>query len=695
MRAGRLAIFACLALVTLVLTSLVLDRLLPPDLSRLAASPVVEDRHAVMLRAFRTADGQWRLPADPKIVSPNYLHMLLAVEDKRFFDHHGVDPLALTRAIWQLATRGHVISGGSTLTMQVARLLEPRPRTVRSKAIEMFRAFQLEARMGKADILRAYLTLTPMGGNLEGVRAGSLAWFGKEPAVLSDAEAAMLVALPRAPRATRPDGHQAHAQAARRRVLVIAGDAGLIDEAGQTAANATPVPNRRRPLPSLTPHLTERLIADGFASSPIRTALDGRMQTDLERLLRGTLDGLARPINVAAILADWHTGEVLARAGSADYYDVARRGMVDMTRAIRSPGSTLKPFVYGMAFDGLLAHPASLVRDEPTRFDDYAPHNFDGGFDGDVTVRHALQASLNLPAVVVLQRIGPVAFVDRLRSAGLSLLFADATVAPSLPVVLGGVGITLDDLVAGYAALADGGIVKPLIERLGTSADDRRAMEPLMRRPAADVIVDILAGVPPPKGFAGRAGRIAYKTGTSYRFRDGWAVGFDGSRVAGIWIGRADGATCQPCVGAVAASLLFKLFDLLPPDPLSARMLSPVFAGPPPPALVRLGPSMQVRHQDAPHIAFPLAGARLLVDDTAPEIHISVQGGARPYRWIADGHPIESQPFTRDAVWRPTEGFSTLTVVDALGHSDDVKVRVVRRGEASAVDDPPTAQDKR
>ena len=665
-----------------------LDRAFPPDLSRLKPSPVVEDRHGAMLRAFRTADGQWRLPVDSAAVSPNYLRLLVAVEDKRFRSHHGVDPLAVVRAIRQLVTRGHVVSGGSTLTMQVVRMLEPRPRTLRSKVIEAFRALQIEARMSKPAILSAYLTLAPMGGNLEGVRAGSLAWFGKEPRLLSEPEAALLVALPQSPRATRPDAHALRARAARDRILARALDAGLLD---RSAATAAPVPTRRLALPFLAPHLAERLVAaDPAAVEPIRTAIDARVQADVERLLRGTLDELPQPVNLAAIVADWRTGEILARAGSGNYRDAARRGTIDMTLAVRSPGSTLKPFVYGMAFDGLLAHPASLVRDEPTRFDDYAPHNFDGGFDGDVTIRRALQASLNLPAVVVLQRLGPVVFAQRFREAGLPLTFDDDTVAPSLPVVLGGTGMTLGRLVAAYAALADGGSVKPLVERYGLERP-RGGEAALMRRPAADAVVDILAGVPAPKGFASRSGHVAYKTGTSYRFRDGWAIGFDGGRVVGVWMGRADGATCAPCVGAGAAGMLFRLFDLLPPDPLAPRSLAPVFAGPPPPSLVRVG-AARAPVGDAPRITFPLAEARLLVDDTSPEVRLAVEGGRRPYRWIVDGHRVESLPFARETSWRPGEGFSRVTVVDALGRSDEVKVRIVERGADDADAPGPTAQ---
>ena len=397
----------------------------------------------------------------------------------------------------------------------------------------------------------------------------------------------------------------------------------------------------------------------------------------MQRVLRQTLNEVPRPVTTAALVADWRTGEILADVGSGNYFDASRRGAVDMTRAVRSPGSTLKPFIYGMAFDRLLAHPASLVRDEATRFDDYAPHNFDGGFNGDVTVRHALQASLNLPAVLVLQRVGPIAFADAFRQAELPLQFG-AGAAPSLPLALGGVGTTLHDLVAAYAALADGGAVKPLVEQRSGESSHAEGRN-LLTRAGADAVVDILVGLPPPRGSARRTTSVAYKTGTSYRFRDGWAIGFDGIRVIGVWMGRADGGSCTGCVGVAAAGILFRLFDLLPPVPLPSPTLAPFFAEPPPPALVRLSADPAEKPADTPRIAFPLPGARLLVsEDPAGEaIKLSVEGGQRPYRWLVDGTPVASRPFAREAAWRPTgDGFATLTVVDALGRSDEVKVRI-------------------
>lgn len=655
-----------------------IELIFPLDLSRLEPSPVVEDRRGAMLRAFQTSDEQWRLAARPAEVSDTYVRMLVAVEDRRFWRHPGVDPIAMARALGQFATHGGVVSGGSTLTMQVVRLLEPRPRTLGSKAIEMVRALQLEAHMSKAEILSAYLTLTPMGGNIEGVRAGSLAWFGKEPKTLSDAEAALLVALPQAPRRNRPDRHPQAAEAAREKVLALAAREGVIDAAAQRSALSAPLPSHRRDLPQLAPHLAERLVREASdTSKPIRTALDAGTQAGLARVLRQTLDELPRPVNVAAIVADWRTGEVLAEAGSGAYYDARRNGMIDMTRAVRSPGSTLKPFIYGLAFEGLLAHPNSLVRDEPTRFDDYAPHNFDGGFNGDVTVRQALQASLNLPAVITLQKVGPVAFAARLKAAGLPLVFNDASVAPSLPMALGGAGVTLPELVEAYAALADGGVVKPLVERLDLPPPATRKV--LMTRSAADAIVDILAGMST-RDRGPHGSRIAFKTGTSYRFRDGWTVGFDNSRVIGVWMGRADGGTCITCVGVASAGILFRLFDTLAPDPLTPRTLTPVFAGPPPAALTRLAPAAGLSHAGDPRIAFPLAGAHLLIDTGSPDIKLSVAGGRRPYRWIIDGRAVDSRAFAHDTAWHPTgEGFSTITVIDAQGRSDEVRVRVVGR----------------
>lgn len=679
----RVALAACAALLAIFVAAVALDRRFPVPTTRLSeVSAVVSDRAGVPLRIFLTRSGRWRLAAEPDAVSPNYLKMLVAVEDKRFWSHPGVDPLALGRALVQRVRQGHTVSGASTLTMQVARLLEPRPRTLRSKAIELVRALQIEAHWSKRDILAAYLRLAPMGRNIEGVAAGSLAWFGKGPEHLSDAEAALLVALPRDPTRLRPDRFAARATAARTRVLRLAAADGALDPAALPSALAAPMPAARLPLPDLAPHLAERLAKGAPEDGRVTTTLDAALQRGVERQLAAALADLPRPVTLAAIVADWRSGAVLARVGSAAYFDARRAGAVDMTRALRSPGSALKPFIYGMAFDGLEAHPGSLLRDATTRFDDYAPHNFDGSLSGDVTVREALQRSLNLPAVTVLDRLGPVVFTEHFRAAGLRLDLGPGDAAPALPIALGGAGTTLESLVAGYAALAGGGKAVPLRER-PDAASSAEPSAPLFGRDAADAVTDILLGVMPPEGSGAQPGRIAFKTGTSFRFRDGWAVGFDGARAIGVWMGRADGGSCA-CLGASAAAVLFRLFDLLPPAPLPPRPLSPIFAGPPPQALVRLGrDGAPVVEAEGPRIAFPVAGSRLPVDRDGPtEVKLAASGGTRPYRWLVDGQPIDSHPFARDAAWRPDGfGFFKLTVIDASGHEDRTDVRIIPRDE--------------
>ena len=671
MRWWRLGIIAGGA--TIIVAALVADRLLPPPLERAAVlSATVLDRDGALLRPFTTPDGTWRLAAAPEEVSRRYLAMLLAVEDRRFLVHPGVDPLALLRAAGQLVRHGRVVSGGSTLTMQVARLLEPRPRTPAAKLIEIGRALQLESRLSKREILRIYLALAPFGGNLEGVRAASLAWLGKEPDRLSDAEAALLVALPQAPGRLAPDVAPSRAKAARQRVLARAQEAGVLDAAAFAAAAASPLPRARLAMPRHAPHLAERLLAErGEGGLALRTTLDLGLQMRVEGLLHAAIGRLPVPIDVAAVVVDHRDAEIRAWAGSGDYLSASRPGMIDLARAVRSPGSTLKPLVYGVAFDELRAHPASLIRDAPTRFNDFAPGNFDGGFDGEVTVREALQRSLNLPAVTMLERVGPVAMAGRLRHAGIELRFGAGNAAPGLPLVLGGVGSTLEDLVVAYAGLAEGGAV-----RRPTAIADAEPSPPrrLIGERAAAQVQAILQGVPRPVGYRAAAPAVAYKTGTSYRYRDGWAIGWDGRHAAGVWVGRADGASCTPCNGpGGAAPLLMQLFSLLPPHPLAPPATADNDKAPP--ALARIDRLPGSLDRTAPVIVFPPDGAVLQAGAAA--VRLEVEGGERPFHWLIDGRPLPSPAWRRTAAWRPHgDGFARLTVLDARGRSAEARVRI-------------------
>ena len=484
----------------------------PPPLANAdRISVTVLDRHGQLLRAFTTPDGRWRLPVEPEDVDQRYLTMLLAFEDQRFRSHHGVDMLALGRAALQLVANGRIISGASTITMQVARLLEgEHDRSLAGKFRQMIRALQLEASLSKDEILRLYLRLAPFGGNLEGVRAASLAYFGKEPRRLSVGEAALLVALPQSPEVRRPDRSPEAARRARGRVLARLVAAGTISAADAGRASHETVPTARVEFPKLAPHLAESEVAREAHLDIHRLTLDRDLQASLETLARSHARGLGDRLSAAILAIDHRTGEVLAHVGSSDYLDPTRLGAIDMTEAVRSPGSTLKPVIYGLAFEAGFAHPETLIEDRPARFGSYAPKNFDEDFHGTVSVRQALQQSLNIPAVKLLNVVGPSALVGRFRRVGLPpALAGDAE--PTLAIALGGVGFTLSDLAGIYVALARGGEVVPIVHRQGSGSAARAAAfttEPLLSAVAAWYVTDILKDSPPPASAFTRPYRL-------------------------------------------------------------------------------------------------------------------------------------------------------------------------------------------
>jgi penicillin-binding protein 1C len=343
-----------------------IDTAPPPDM-RIATSTLMLDRDGRLLRAFTVADGRWRLPVDLNAVDPTYVAMLLAYEDCRFESHPGVDALALMRAGWQLLSQGGIRSGGSTLTMQLARLLETRStRDAGGKLSQIRTALWLERRLDKDAILQAYLTLAPYGGNLEGLRSASLAWFGKEPRRLTPAEAALLVALPQSPETRRPDRLPEAARRARDRGLEHVRLAGVIDADEAAAARAEPVPTARLDAPILAAHLTDRLRRAHPERAVHRLTLDAGLQERLEQLANARSAALGQRVSMAILVADHGRGGILASVGSAGLFETARQGHVDMTRAVRSPGSALKPLIYGLAFEDGRAHPESLIEDRPS-----------------------------------------------------------------------------------------------------------------------------------------------------------------------------------------------------------------------------------------------------------------------------------------------------------------------------------------
>jgi penicillin-binding protein 1C len=647
------------------------------ELPSLALDTSVEvlDRDDDLLRAYTVADGRWRMAVDLADVDPDYLAMLIAFEDKRFYDHSGVDPRAVLRAGWQAATSGHVVSGGSTLTMQVARLLEETGTGAWGGKLRQMRvALALERRLGKDQILSLYLHLAPFGGNLEGVRAASLAYFGKEPRRLTPAEAALLVAIPQSPESRRPDRAADRAEDARAKVLARAAKAGIIDADQANGALTEPVPGLRKPVPALAPHLADRARAADPNARLIRLTVKRSLQRALETLATEAVAGKAEELQVAIVVADHLSGEILASVGSAAFQADARQGFVDMTQALRSPGSTLKPLIYGLAFDEGLAHPETLIEDRPTAFGTYQPQNFDKLYRGTIRVREALQMSLNIPVVSLTEALGPAKLLVAMRRAGMKVKLPGDQ--PGLAVALGGVGVTLEDMVQMYAAIARGGVALPLTYRRdGMRPEGERVLSAV----AAWQVADILAGLAPPPGAP--ENRLAYKTGTSYGHRDAWAIGFDGAHVIGVWMGRADGTPVPGAFGAeVAAPVLFQAFNRLKPEldpqgpPPSATLLVSNAQLPQPLQRFRSRSAAFETAADAPQVTFPPDGAEV---ELLPEgLLVRVRGGTAPFTWMADGVPVIVAMRDREAMLPlPGQGFVTLSVIDAKGQSARTTIR--------------------
>jgi penicillin-binding protein 1C len=626
-----------LVLALIAATGLTLDRLFPPNLTRLATSgSEILDREGRTVALFPAPGGVWRFRATADDVAPVLLDTLIRTEDRHFWYHPGVNPLSLLRATIQAVRTGRVVSGGSTLTMQAARLLEPRPRTVRSKLIEIARALQLEWRYSKRDILGIWLTLAPYGGNLEGVRAGSMAWFGAQPRTLDPAQAALLVAIPRRPEALRPDRHPDAARALRDRVL---------------HADGGEVPHVRQP----APHHARQAVWSLRGPAVVRTTLDAPLQMALERLATERLHRMPDRASMAILVLDARTRAIIAAVSGTETPDEARSWALDLTRAVRSPGSAMKPFIYAMGFEDGIAGPDTPVEDLPRHFGTYAPEDFDRGFAGNVTAAEALRRSLNLPAVALLDQIGPARFQARLRLAGVTLRLP-ANAAPSLPLALGGAGITLRDLTGLYASLAtDGAAMTPRL----TPAPPGPAV-PFLQPRAAEAIAGVLTQPLPDSGVPG----VAWKTGTSWGGRDAWSVGFDRAHVVGVWVGRPDGTPLPGATGrGLALPLLARVFENLPAAP---RDLTPVSRGPV--AKPRVAASNGLR------LLFPPPDAVLSADGP---ITLRAMGGQRPLTFLVDGAPLATDPARRDVSWLPpAPGFYRLTVLDADGAAARVAVRV-------------------
>ena len=678
-----------------------MKRLAPVDLTdEFNTSVIVVDRNDQLLRAFTTTNGRWRLPLSQTDVAPHYYELLLNFEDKTFYKHNGIVPKAFLRAAWQWGRNGRIISGGSTLTMQVARLIAAHSslhqgknasqhrRSLWTKLEQIKLALRLEKHLSKQQIMELYLQLAPFGGNLEGVRAASLAYFGKEPKSLSLAEAATLVAIPQSPEYRRPDRFPARAKKARNRVLHRAFINGVISQGDYLYAARQKMISKRLAFPMIAPHLSEQVTADTKKKTIIKTTLRRHLQEKLETLARSHAHRLGKGLSAAILVVDHQTGDVLSHVGAADYFDHDRFGPIDMTGRVRSPGSTLKPFIYGMGFDAGLAHPETLIEDAPVRYGLYAPENFDGKFHGTVTLRKALQTSLNVPAVKLLASIKPARFSARFRYAGVH-----KNIPNNLAIALGGVGFSLYDLTKAYLHIANPESaveLKSLYSDKPITQSKVFKHRPLLSRQAAYYVSHILRGATPPKNA--KPGELAYKTGTSYGYRDGWAVGFDGKHLVAVWIGRPDGGATTNLTGIGAAGpLLFDTFQHIGEKRVPFRVAPPGILRAsgddlPPPLRYfdkkkrRLAANIQEPSIDKVQIAFPPKGAEFFMSHQKRnnfQIALKASGGKLPLTWLVDGRLISSKAYKRESAFHPNEkGFIEFSVIDALGKTDRVQVRV-------------------
>ncbi len=616
---------------------LIADRLFPlplPDARRDGAS-VVLAQDGTPLRAFADADGVWRYPVTPEEVSPLYLEALQTYEDRWFRLHRGINPLAMLRGAAQMLWHRRVVSGGSTLTMQVARLIEPIPHTWRGKLRQMARAVQLEWHLDKDEILALYLNYAPFGGTLQGVQAASYAYLGKPANELSHAEAALLAVLPQAPSRLRPDRWPERAQRARDKVLerMVALDVWHADEVADARAEQVVARELQPPLHAAL--AAERLRRAQPGSRRIQSTLDADLQTRIETRVADWVDRLPPRTSAAVIVARTHDMATLAYVGAARFGDAESFGHLDMVQAWRSPGSTLKPFLYGLALDDGLIHSQSLLVDAPQAFGNYRPGNFDQRFRGPVSAHDALRESLNVPAVALLDALGPARFSARMAHAGAPLRLPRGA-EPNLSMILGGTEARLEDLVGIYAALQRDGLAAHPRLLSETPLEERRLLSPgaawIVRRMISE---NTRPGTLEERIDTSRHAQLAWKTGTRYGFRDAWAIGATPGAVIGVWIGRPDGTPLPGQYGAITAlPLLFAINDLLPrslnlpPTPMPASVASDAICWP-------LG--QRERDTETAHCIRRLE-AWILDDTVPPTLAGSGEAPPAPLGYLRDRH---------------------------------------------------------
>ncbi|CAN2042089.1 Penicillin-insensitive transglycosylase / Transpeptidase-like module [Candidatus Magnetomoraceae bacterium gMMP-15] len=559
----NILIFITICIAVFLISDRLFPLLVPQDSENFAITITAND--GSVLRSFPDKKGVWRYHIRINQVSPLYLEALINYEDRFFWYHPGINPVSLLRAMRQYLIYKKPMSGGSTLTMQVARIFHPHLKTISGKLKQIFRALQLEFHYTKEEILTFYLNYAPFGGTIEGVQAASFSYLGKSTENLSHAEAALLAVLPQAPSRLRPDRHPERAAQARNKVLKRMADFGLWDIEIIKEAKIEKVISRFKQRRILAPLLSRRLKKKASPFTPVRTTIDLFIQQTVENLIKTFIKETPERTSAAALVVENKSLAVKAYVGSGDFFDNSRFGHVDMIRAYRSPGSLLKPLLYAFTMEEGLIHSESLLVDAPLSFSGYSPGNFTRGFSGPVSASKALQRSLNIPAVDLLDRLGPDFFDSRLRQGGLHLRFPSHE-GPNLSMILGGVGSNLEDLVSAYTAYARNGLSGKLHYMLDDPISERYLMSP----GAAYIIRQILQentrpDLPYSRLLLSNRHEVAWKTGTSYGFRDAWTIGLTNTYTVGVWVGRPDGTPSPGQYGrATAAPLMFSIIDSLP-----------------------------------------------------------------------------------------------------------------------------------
>lgn len=703
-----------------VLLFIVADLLAPLPVSQEAPDKfarLIVAQDGTPLRAFADKQGVWRYPVAIDQVSPRYINTLLAYEDRWFWYHPGINPASMLRATWQNLINGRIISGGSTLTMQVARILDPHTRTMAGKLKQMFRALQLEWHYDKTDILTMYLNLAPFGGPIEGVQAASFAYLSKPAKELSLAEAALLSVLPQSPSRFRPDKHPDRATKARNKVLQRLRSFGYLNSEQVADAKLEIVVPQLDATPMIAPILARRLKNRVVHGEVLRTTIDTNLQLNLEAIVKDYTRHLPAKSSAAVLVVNHHNMAVKAYVASADFYDSERFGQVDMIKAVRSPGSTLKPFLYAMALDQGLLSSHSMLMDEAINILGYKPKNFSENFSGAVSMSEALQRSLNIPAIQVLQFLGPGYFHGKLENAGLKLHMPPNS-QPNLSMVLGGTGTRLEELVSAYTAFSRGGKVGRLRYIQDHSLAEPAREKYLMSPGAAWVIREILSQIQYRSSIASMVNNgvsLAWKTGTSYGYRDAWAIGMTDNYTIGIWTGRPDGTPVPGQYGAQTAVPLLRTVSLNLPEistannkPISLEkrpdsvtqeeicwpggglksqtdvgqchktQLSWVIDNTVPPALPR-NPDIEtalnnikiISIDDDSHIKQPHGTTQPV------SITLEAQGGKGATLWFVNGKAINLQPTEAALPYTfKSNGLFRISAIDEAGQADQVTLHI-------------------